>query len=111
MLWPPCTVMQSLFGGERKAVECLVKMTARKCEMHKQVVGEDDGCLEKRGRILNRVMKWKRGGITIEADQRHVREILKDLSLKQVNLLTTPCVVGWTNCTSCEKIRNGMQDA
>ena len=34
-----------------------------------------DPDLEKSGRILNRVIEWDRHGITIEADQRHVREI------------------------------------
>ena len=41
--------------------------------------------LEKIGRTLNRVIKWDRDGMTIEADQRHVREILKNLELEQAN--------------------------
>ena len=57
-------------GGERSAVELYIM---------KQVIGEDAD-LEKIGRILNRVIKWGRGGITIEADQRHVRGIFKDLT-------------------------------
>ena len=40
------------------------------------MIGEDPD-LEKSGRILNRVINWNHNGITIEADQRHVREILK----------------------------------
>ena len=35
------------------------------------------------GRILNRVNEWDRDGITIEADQRHIREIIKGLELEQ----------------------------
>ena len=58
-------------GGERSAVECLVKMMARRYEIKKQVIG-DDAHLEKSGRII----KWERGGITSEADRRHVREML-----------------------------------
>ena len=69
-------------GGERSAVELLINMTSRTDEIKKQVMGEDAD-LEKIGSILNRVTKWGRDGITIEADQRHVTEILKDLELEQ----------------------------
>ena len=47
----------------------------KKYEIKQQVIGEDPD-LEKSKRILNRVIAWNRDGITIEADQRHVREIL-----------------------------------
>ena len=59
-------------GGERSAVEFFIKMTSRKYEIKKQVVGEDAD-FEKSGRILNLVIEWCRDGITIEADQRHVK--------------------------------------
>ena len=49
-------------------------MISRKYEIKKQVTGEDAD-IEKIGRILNRVIRWDRDGITFEADQRHVREI------------------------------------
>ena len=65
-------------------------MISRKYEIKKQVIGED-AHLEKTGRILNRVIKWGRDGITIEADQRHVRKMLKDLELEQANHAATPC--------------------
>ena len=64
-------------GGERSAMEFLIKMITRKCEIKKLVIGEDAD-LEQIGRILSRVIKWGCDGITIEADQAHVREILKD---------------------------------
>ena len=67
-------------GGERSAVELLIKMIPRKYEIKKQVIGEDAD-FDKIGRILNRAIKWGRDGITIEADQRHVRDILKDPEL------------------------------
>ena len=70
--------------GERQAVEFLIKMTSRKDEIKKQVIGEDPN-LEKSGRKLNRFIDWIRDGITIEADQRHVREILKGLELERAN--------------------------
>ena len=67
-------------GGQRTAEEFLIKMISKKYEIRKQVLGRDPD-LEKSGRILNRVIEWDRGGITIEADQRHVREIMKGLEL------------------------------
>ena len=44
-----------------------------KYEIKKQVIGEDPD-FEKSGRTLSRVIEWNRDGITIEADQRHVRD-------------------------------------
>ena len=79
-------------GGERSAVELLFKLISRKYEIKKQVTSEDAD-LEKTGRILNRVIKWGCEGITIEADQRHVREIWTDLELEQANHAATPCTV------------------
>ena len=70
-------------GGERSAVEFVIKMISRKHESEKQVKGEDAD-LEKSGRLLNRVIEWSRR-ITIEADHRHVREMLKDLELERAN--------------------------
>ena len=63
-------------------VELFIKKISRKYEIKKQVIGEDAD-LGKSGRILNRVIEWGRDGITIEADQRHVREILKGLELER----------------------------
>ena len=53
----------------------------------------EDADLQKTGRIQNRVIKWSGDGITIEADQRHFREILKDLELERANHSAAPCVV------------------
>ena len=41
----------------------------------------------------NRVIEWDRDGITIEADQRHVREIMKGIELERANNSATPCDV------------------
>ena len=67
-------------------------MISKKYEIKEQVIGEDLD-LEKSGRILNRVIEWNRDGIAIEADQRHVREILKGLELERANRSATPCAV------------------
>ena len=83
-------------GGERAAVGFLIKMISRKCEIKKQAIGEDADP-QKMGRILNRVIDWGCDGITIEADQRHVREILEDLELERANHSATPCAVEWKN--------------
>ena len=61
-------------------------------EIKMQKTGEDAD-LKKSGRILNRVTEWCRDGITIEADQGHVREILTDLELERANHSATPCAV------------------
>ena len=66
--------------GERSALEFFIRMMSITYEITKQVIGEDAD-FEKSGRILTRVTRWRRDGITIEADQRHVTEILKDLDL------------------------------
>ena len=79
-------------GGERSAVEFVVEMISRKYEIKKQVIGRDPD-FGKSGRILNRVIEWNRDGITIEADQRHVRETLKGLDLERANHTATPCAV------------------
>ena len=56
------------------------------------MIGEDPD-LEKSGRMLNCVTEWNRDGITLEADQRHVRETLKGLELERANRSATPCAV------------------
>ena len=79
-------------GGERSAVGFLIKTIPRTYETEKQVIG-DYADLEKHGRILNRVIDWGRDGITIEADQRHIMEIMKDLEMERANPSATPCAV------------------
>ena len=73
-------------------VEFFSKKVSRRYEIKMQVIGEDAD-FEKSGRILNRVVQRDRDGTTIEADQRDVREILKDLELERANHSTTPCAV------------------
>ena len=69
----------------------LIRKKSRKYEIKKQVIGEDPD-LEKSGRTLNRGIEWNRD-IAIEADQRHVGEILKNLKLERANHSATPCAV------------------
>ena len=67
-------------------------MISKKYEIRKQVLGGDPD-LEKSGRILNRVVEWDRDGITIETDQRPVREIMSGLELERSSHSATPCAV------------------
>ena len=71
-------------GGERSAVEFLIRMIKNKLSGKIRTLS---------GRILNRAIAWDRDGMTIEADQRHVREILEDLKLERANHSATPCAV------------------
>ena len=59
-------------GGERSAVELLIRKIPRNYEIKKQMIGKGAD-LDKSGSILNWVIEWGRDGITTEADQRHVR--------------------------------------
>ena len=72
--------------GEKSAVESIVRMISKK--VRDQEAGDrEDPDLEKSGRIRNRVIKWNHNGITIEADHRDVREILRSLELERTNQL------------------------
>ena len=88
----------------------------RKYEIKKQMIGEGAE-LEKSGRILHRVIEWSSDGITIEADQRHVREILKGLELERANHTAAPCAVESKNEVNArnhereEKNRRGRRQA
>ena len=73
-------------GGERSVVELFIRMISRKCEIKKQVIGEDAD-LEKSGRKLYRVIVWGRDGTTLGAR----RETLKDLGLERANHSAVPC--------------------
>ena len=67
-------------------------MKSRTHEIKKQVIGEDTDP-ENSGKILNRVIKRGGDGITIDADQRQVRETSKDFESERANHATTPRTV------------------
>ena len=87
-----CMEMTSQLVEKDQQWNFLIRMTSKKYEIKKQVIGEDPD-LEKGGRILNRVIEWNRDGVTNGADQRHVREILKGLGLERANRSATPCAL------------------
>ena len=67
-------------------------MISKKYEIRKRYLGRGLD-LEKSGRMVYRFIEWDRDGITIEADQRHVREIVKGLELERANHSATACDV------------------
>ena len=75
-------------------VEFLIKTRSRKYEIKKQVIGKDPDS-EKSRRIWNCVIEWDRDGITIEADERHVREILKGFELERAHHSTLRLHAPW----------------
>ena len=87
-----CTAITSRLVENNRLWNSSSKMISSKYEIKKQVIGEGAD-LEKIGRILNRVIKCGRDGITNEADQRQVREIFEGLELEQANHAATPCSV------------------
>ena len=60
-------------------------------EIKTQVIGEDAD-LES-GRMLNCVTELSRDGITIDADQRHVRDRLKGIELERASHFGPHCAV------------------
>ena len=76
-------------GGNSRPWNSSSKTTSKRYEIMKQVIGEDRD-LKKSGRMLNRVIEWGRDGITLAADQRHVREMVKALDLERANHRATP---------------------
>ena len=100
--WQQCTATTSQLVGNGRQCSLLIRTISKKYEIKKQVLGRDPD-LEKSGRFLNRVIELERDGITIEADQRHVREIMKGLELERANHSATPCAVERRDESKSEK--------
>ena len=74
---------------ERKQAEWLKKVMADRYEVRTQTMGADKD-LSKELKMLNRSFRWSKQGIWIEADPRHVKEILKALELENCQSVSTP---------------------
>ena len=74
---------------ERKQAEWLTKVMKDRYEVRTQMMGADRD-LDKELKLLNRSFRWSKQGIWIEADPRHVKEILKDLELDNCQTVSTP---------------------
>ena len=68
-----------LMEGDEKAVRVLYARTAKKYECKMNVIGAARH-LDKELKILNRTVHWTPRGIAIEADKRHVAEIIKEVN-------------------------------
>ena len=58
-------------------------------ELKTEVLGPDHGEVREL-RILNRVLRWEKAGITWEADQRHAELIVEQLGLEKSKSVATP---------------------
>ena len=76
-------------GGDRDT-EWLHRETAKKYEVKAQTMGMKKG-MDKEAKVLNRTLRWSDEGISIEADPRHAREIIKHSGVEQCTPLVTPC--------------------
>ena len=79
------------FQASRSEAEAVLKRFQARYEVKHQLIGSHED-LAKEGAVLNRTLKWTRQGIEIEADARHVDEVLKALDMREANAVTTPCV-------------------
>ena len=43
-------------------------------------------------RIFNRIIRWTDAGLRIEADPRHVENLIKEMGLEEANSVKTPGV-------------------
>ena len=79
------------FQARRRDAEEVLRRFQARYEIKSQMIGEDED-LSKEGAVLNRTLIWTRKGIEIEADTRHVKEVLKALDMLESNAVATPCV-------------------
>ena len=77
--------------GSREDAEWLIRKFKEKFEIKTQMIGEAAD-LVKELQILNRSVRWSSRGLWIEADLRHVREVIKALGLEGASPAPTPGV-------------------
>jgi len=76
--------------GNDEALDWLHEKLAGEYEFKKKArLGPDEGD-DKSARLLNRVISWEKDGIALEADQRHVEIVLKQLGLEGGRAVGTP---------------------
>ena len=64
----------------REDAECLIRKFNGRYEMKTQMIREAAD-LYKQLQFLNRMVRWSSRGLRIEADPRHVKEVIKVLGL------------------------------
>ena len=84
-------VMTSLSRPPAKIAEWLIQKFKERYEIKTQMIGEAVD-LNKQLQILNRTARWSSRGLWIEADARHVKEVIKALGLEGASPAPTPGV-------------------
>ena len=70
----------------------MIQKFKERYEIKTQMIGEAAD-LDKQLQILNRTVRWSSRGLWIEADPRHVKEVIKALGLEGASPAPTPGVV------------------
>ena len=78
--------------ASREDAEWLIQKFKERYESKTQMIGEAVD-LSKQLQILNRTVRWSSRGLWIEADPRHVKEVIKALGLEGASPAPTPGVV------------------
>ena len=76
--------------GSRAQVEKFMGEFAKVYETKTQIMG-GDADLPDSVKILNRTLTWTKEGILMEADPRHVEEVIEGLGLESAKAAVTPC--------------------
>ena len=77
--------------ASREDAEWLIRKLKEKYKIKTQMIGEAAD-LDKQLQILNRTVRWSSRGLWIEADPRHVKEVIRALGLEGASPATTPGV-------------------
>ena len=75
--------------GPRKEVEKFMNDISKIYETKTQIMGGDPD-MPKSVKVLNRTISWTTAGLWVEADPRHVSEVIKALGLEKANVAPTP---------------------
>ena len=77
--------------ASREDAEWLIQKFKERYEIKTQMIGEAAD-LDKQLQILNRTVRWSSRGLWIEADPRHVKEVIRALGLEGASPAPTPGV-------------------
>ena len=75
--------------ASREDAEWLIRKFKERYEIKTQMIGEAAD-LDKHLQILNRSVRWSSRGLWIEADPRHVKEVIRALGLEGASPAPTP---------------------
>ena len=77
--------------ASREDAEWVIRKFKEKYEIKTQMIGEAAN-LDKQLQILNKMVRWSSRGLWIEADPRHVKEVIRALGLEDASPVPTPGV-------------------